>query len=460
MRVTRLHLHNYRVYEDPLDLQVPPGLVGIYGPNGSGKSVLLESVLWTLWGIARTNKDEVRTAGVGADCVSEVEFEHEGHLYLVRRTLSGVNATVRAEAHADGSQVAEGVRDTGRYVHSVLGMDDTAFRASVFAEQKQLAAFSLRRPAERRQLVLGLLGITPLDAARDQARRDAREQRERLDQLRTVLADLGRLEADQALALAAAIEADERAAEAGARADAAAGGLAAAEAEHQRLDQLGRAHAALVAEGRGRRAERDELAQRQARLRAEAGELEEAEVCLAALEAEAAGLAGLEGRLRVVESLVAAYQAVEEAMRGLPAEPAAPDHEGAEAAVEAAQSARAGLAELDGRRLAAAAERDRAMDAMSRSGELSGEGECPLCGQPLGCAFEAVQGHRRAELEVAESALAELETVRGLATKRAGVLAGAAERARAELATTVEARATWERAASRLADARDRLDAV
>src|ERR1700727_462814 len=84
--LTRLYLRNFRVYEDELDLELPPGLVGIYGPNGAGKSTLLEAILWTLWGKARTTKDQIRSAGVGGDCITEVEFEHEGHLYLVRRS--------------------------------------------------------------------------------------------------------------------------------------------------------------------------------------------------------------------------------------------------------------------------------------------------------------------------------------------------------------------------------------
>ena len=50
----------------------------------------------------------------------------------------------KAEAFADGAQVANGPNDTKRYIHSILGMDDGPFRASVFAEQKQLAAFSSR----------------------------------------------------------------------------------------------------------------------------------------------------------------------------------------------------------------------------------------------------------------------------------------------------------------------------
>ena len=53
MRITRLGLRNYRVFEDAVDLELPPGLVGIYGANGSGKSALLESITWALWGKAR-----------------------------------------------------------------------------------------------------------------------------------------------------------------------------------------------------------------------------------------------------------------------------------------------------------------------------------------------------------------------------------------------------------------------
>ncbi|MDQ3108163.1 MAG: SMC family ATPase, partial [Actinomycetota bacterium] len=211
MRITRIYLRNYRVYEQELDLALPAGLVGVFGPNGAGKSALLESILWTLWGRSRTRNEEIRTSGVNAECITEVEFEHEGHLYLVRRTISGINSTVKAEAWADHMQVANGVRDVKQYVHSVLGMDDTAFRASVFAEQKQIAAFSAQKPAERRDLVLKLLGITPLDAARDAARRDAKTARDDVDRVRALLLDVDELRprVDQATAAAesAALEA-------------------------------------------------------------------------------------------------------------------------------------------------------------------------------------------------------------------------------------------------------------
>ncbi|HSH22491.1 MAG TPA: SMC family ATPase, partial [Acidimicrobiales bacterium] len=193
MQLRRLVLRNYRVFADPLELEIPPGLVGIYGANGAGKSCLVGAVPWALFGYSRTGNDGVRTAGVDDESLVEVEFEHEGHTYSVARTVSGINHTVRARVHVDGVLVSDGVRDTARYVRSVLGIDDAAFRASVYAEQKQLTAFAATTPAKRRDLVLRLLGITPLDAARDRARHDAKVARDDLARVRALLPDLDAL---------------------------------------------------------------------------------------------------------------------------------------------------------------------------------------------------------------------------------------------------------------------------
>src|SRR5947209_6023528 len=208
MRLTRVRLRNYRVYED-LDLGLPPGLTGVYGANGAGKSTLMEAIRFTLYGRARTSNDEIRTSGVNADCVAEVQFEHEGHLYVVRRTISGVNSTVKAQAHADNMQVAEGVRDTARYVRSILGMDDAAFRASVFAEQKQIASFTGQTTGERRKLVLQLLGINPVDQAKDQARKDGRLAMDQYTRARDLLPDVEKAKAELAEAESAAATAAE-----------------------------------------------------------------------------------------------------------------------------------------------------------------------------------------------------------------------------------------------------------
>jgi exonuclease SbcC len=454
--LTRLYLRNFRVFEDELDLALPPGLVGIYGANGAGKSTLLEAITFTLWGKARTGRDEIRSAGVGADCVTEVEFDHEGHLYVVRRSLSGINSTMRAEAHCDGLIMAEGATDTRRYVQAVLGMDDIAFKASVFAEQKQLAAFSSQTPAERRKLVLQLLGITPLDAARDAARKDARETEGQLHHLRAVLPDV------EALAVRAA---DADAAAAAAEADAAteAGVVEVArrrEAEattfFERLDRIRQAYDALVIEGRAARDQLRRETEAVGTLTLELADLDAAEARLAEATSIAVGLDDdrilLDGLRRISE----AHRRLDAISVG--ARPPGGDEPARRDAAARDLTARAARSEIDGRLRAAEGELARATDQAQRSAGLSDQGACPLCGQALGEAFAQVQTHRAAEVADAEARRRGLEQQRGAAVAAAAVAAAALLTADAAWLAAERARAEWEEADRRRRDAAEALD--
>jgi exonuclease SbcC len=449
--LNRIYLRNFRVYEDELDLDLPPGLVGIYGPNGSGKSTLLEAIVFALWGKARTAKDEIRSSGVGGDGVAEVSFEHEGHLFVVRRTLSGINATVKAEATADGMVMATGVRETGRYVHSVLGMDDIAFRASVFAEQKQLAAFSTQSPAERRRLVLQLLGVTPLDAARDAARRDARDAGDQHRRLRDLLPDLDVLtvaaaDADaQAAAAEATADGEEAAVEVHrARTEEAAAALAAAETGKAAYD-------ALVAEGQAARADLERATATVTALAAEDAELAAAADRLADAERRAQGLDDREARCAALTAMIDATRAVEAIV--VPAEPPPPDPGTHDRITQEAAAARDALASVRGQVAAAVRELERAREQAKRSAALSDEADCPLCGQSLGAAFEAVQAHRAAEQAEAAERLEALTAEQRQGEDRVAAAAAALERAGAELRRAETARAAWEQASARRADA-------
>ncbi|MGI9023669.1 MAG: AAA family ATPase [Acidimicrobiales bacterium] len=439
MRVTRVYLQNYRVYEEPVDLEIPPGLVGIYGPNGSGKSYLVESLRFALYGRSRTANEEVRTADVKAECVAEIEFEHEGHLYVVRRTVSGANATMKASAFANGLQVAEGVRDTSRYVQSILGMDDTAFRASVFAEQKQLSAFSSQPPSERRRLVLQLLGITPLDVARDNARRDARQADARHQEMRAVLVDLVQLAQQVAQSEEAAAQLVEAAVTAEIEAVAAKGNLDVASARHDELDVLRQEHALLQAEAKSVATTRERASATVDRLAAELAALDASAARLSGLEAEAEGWREAEGRLRLVEAVVAAAAVVEAA--AVPVAPQEPDEEGTEEVRLAGETARAELAAVNGRLEGARAELARAHDTVGRAAQLTGEADCPLCGQALGDAYSEVQAHRASELAEAQARVTELEIERArLAALATDLVRRATEGARA----LRDARGAWE----------------
>ncbi|MHB8670727.1 MAG: AAA family ATPase [Acidimicrobiales bacterium] len=407
--LTGLVLRNYRVFEEELELALPPGMLGIYGANGAGKSTLVESVMFALFGRSRTSNAEVRTSGVTGECVAEVTLEHEGHLYRVRRTIGGINATVRAQAWADGLQVAEGTRDTTRYARSVLGMDDAAFRASVFAEQKQVASFSALRPAERRGLVLRLLGITPVDAARDQARRDARDAGERFTRFRDLLPDMGALRMRSAEAERVAREAEARRGQAVASAAAARRELAEAEREHERLDHLGRECAALVVEGKAARRAQTEAAGRLASLESELIELERVGADLERLEPEAELRDSAEAAARAARAVAAAAAELSELPRVPDLDPLAETAARAEQAEAEAGSSRNALAVLEGRLTAARAELAAAAGAVGRSETLSGEADCPLCGQSLGAAAQQVRVHREAERARIAALVASLE---------------------------------------------------
>jgi exonuclease SbcC len=453
--IDRIYLRNYRVFEDELDLVLPPGLVGVYGPNGSGKSTLLESVLWALWGKARTAKEEVPSAGAHGECIAEITFEHEGHIYLVRRTISGANATVRAEAHCDGLAMSEGVRDTGRYVHSVLGMDDGAFRASVFAEQKQLDAFSSQSPAERRKLVLALLGVTPLDAARDKARSDARQTTEQHKRLRGMLPDLEEARVSAADAEARASASGAAAAEEEKAAAVARESALAARESFDKLDLVRQEQVKLVLEGKAARAELDAASKQAEELASELADLAANEANLSELEPLAADLPAVEQRAQLVSALLGS--ANELALLPEVASPPLPDEVALADAEKVAMEARSELGSAGAKRDSAAALLKVASEALTTSALLSGAEDCPLCGQALGDAFAKVQSHREAEVKVAQVRLDASKAALAEASADAEGASAHMARLNAEVTTARQALAAWEQSQARRETAALRL---
>jgi len=453
--IDRVYLRNYRVFEQELELFLPPGLVGVYGPNGAGKSTLLESVLWALWGRARTPKEEIPTSGSRGECVAEVSFEQEGHIYLVRRTISGVSSTVKAEAHCDGQAVAQGARDTSRYVHSVLGMDDSAFRASVFAEQKQLSAFSSQSPGDRRTLVLSLLGVTPLDDARDAARADARETAQQYNRLREMLPDLEEAKLGAADSEAAAAAAETTAADEEVAAAAALGRLHRAEEAFSALDLVRQEHERLVMEGKAARAELDAVSAEAANLRVELAALAEAEGRLLDLRPQAARLAGVQLSDQAMSTLMAAAKELAKLPEQQPPPPV--DENFLAAASKHAMKSKAALGSAEALREAAVGELERARLAHERSSGLSADEECPLCGQALGAAFGEVQAHRAEELKAAQQNLARAEAALKKASSEAQASLDELESAEAEAKRARNARAQWDHLAAKRSSALERV---
>ena len=405
MRLTTLSLRNYRVFRE-LDLEFPAGLVGVYGANGAGKSSLLESVMWALYGRARTGKGEIRTSGETGECVVELCFEHEENYYLVRRTLSGKNATVRARVTIADVVVADGVTDVSKYLQSVLGLVELAFRSSVFAEQKQLAAFSDQSPDQRRKLVLQLLGITPIEKARDTARADYRQRQKEHATLQSILGTLTTSEERVALAEVDAERASVLLVQTETEFASVDAHRQAMEGDFSRFEAAAKESERIKLLGGAARKRRDDLAANLQQTEQELHEVHDAQEAIHAIApASDALLEQLQQRLdRVVQ-----WQRAKEtlASSAKPGAMPSPDEDGVSQARQLHDDAAAQYATATALLTASRARLEKALVVAKRHLDLTSNDSCPLCGQKFESGFEEVREHgrqevREAELEVAQ----------------------------------------------------------
>jgi DNA repair exonuclease SbcCD ATPase subunit len=457
VRVLELSLRNFRVFEE-VDLELPARVIGIFGENGAGKSSLMESIAFGLYGVdaARTKKHQIRTQGLLVDCEVRVAFEHAGQPYEVRRTISGKGHAPDAQLFGGGLQLAAGTTEVDAEVRRLLHMDLHVFRSSVFAEQKQLDAFSDLTPGKRKETALRLLGIKPVDDARAAARGQARRTKESVQQLEGAVADLAALEAE----LKGAREAS---AEARALAKAAAQNLKAATATAKRLtkafaeiDAARQRVEKLTVQLRAKTEERERLAERLAGL-AERAEVLAAELAeLPSLEEELEGLAGVEERLQAANRLAeetARLAKAQARLEALPAVDAASPLTALESAEAALASAQAASAEAQAERAHRVSLLEQAEERLARAAEADPTQACPTCGRPLGDDFAGYLRHCRSEVADAKKAAAAADKA---ARTTDAALAGARKAHRAAAEAGERARD----AGARLAELKEQVAAL
>jgi DNA repair protein SbcC/Rad50 len=457
MRVLELSLRNYRVFEE-VDLELPARVIGIFGPNGAGKSSLIEAIAFAVYGRARTHKNQIRTDGVLTDCAVRLVFEHAAQQYEVRRTIKGKGHQTEAELYVGGKQLAAGVIEVDQELARLLRMDVHVFRASVFAEQKQLDAFSDVTRAKRKEMVLRLLGVRPVDEARTAARKEARDVKGDADRLAGTLPDA---EA-QTIALG---EARERAGEAAGRAAQAAEALAEAESRaagaekafessdrvREQVDRLQVERAALVRQIEEAEARHGEL---EARIEVIERDLE----TLPAVEREHADLAEAPARLAAGEKAAeteAELARVEQELSALPEVDAASALAELGAATEELRTAERAHTKAESAHDRAEADLLVARETQNRAAEADPSAPCPTCGRPLGEDFEQYVAHCRESVRIAQRASKEAAA----ALKRATTAVKAAGRRAATATKNGEQARAGDEARGRLTADADKLRA-
>jgi exonuclease SbcC len=437
VRVLELSLRNYRVFEE-LDLELPARVIGVFGENGAGKSSLMESVAFACYGVdaARTKKHDIRTHGVLTDCEVRMVFEHAGRPYEVRRTIRGRGHAPEAELFGGDMQLASGTTEVDAEIRRLLHMDVHVFRASVYAEQKQLDAFSDVTPGRRKEMALRLLGIRPVEDARNASRREARSSKESATQLAGAVADLAAIEAELKDAKEAVLEAKRLARDAAAELKgattvqkAAAKAFAESDAVRQRIERL-------MVELRGKIEQRTHAHERATELAERAEQIGEVIAELPAIEEELAGLEGVEDRLRAATGLAAKageLATIRARLEDMEALDVASAQSALEAAAAALEDARASAAAAEAERAHRASLLEEANDRLERAAEADPTQPCPTCGRPLED-FASYIKHCRAEVASAKKAA----TAGATAAKRALAERTEAERAHASAAKAGE----------------------
>ncbi|MEK6975326.1 MAG: SMC family ATPase [Candidatus Thermoplasmatota archaeon] len=444
MRVRSLRLKNFRRHADT-SLEIPDGVTALIGANGSGKSSLLEGIAFALFGTdgLRTGKALVRRDGAppGDAVEATLEVELGGQALTIHRELRGKALTPSASLVVDGAVVvpngAGSSEAVTQQVTKRLGMGPDAFFTTVVARQGELARLANESPADRKRMVLRMVGVDRIDTAIELARERRRTGQATLDALRRVAQDPAVAEARVVQARAAVAAADQAFAHATAAWVQAQHALEAAATGVTSLEAAAAQRSALVLDV--------EAARRDALLRQDAVARADADLRLAMAAHEAAeALAPAAARLpslqtqwqdaqraltlarqrAVQEQLLARLESDLAAARKVEAAIAPPPSEVgldiAEVDVEAAQSevaaARARLATARGT-LVLAQERRR------RITSLGEEAPCPTCERPLGGHLHQIAAHThdaatRADDEVAAALAAEGQAAQRIAEAR------------------------------------------
>ncbi len=192
MLLKTLTLRNYRKYKNAY-VEFPDGVIGITGLNGVGKTTLIEAIGWVLFGhhAARTTKELIKREGASSNesCSVALEFELEGDGYKVVREMAGKNLVPKASLVINGKHITNNADEVTGVIEDRISMDYQSFFTSVFARQKELNALSTMKAAERKKLVLRMLGIERIEKSIQTIREEKRGKEKKIEGIKAATVD-------------------------------------------------------------------------------------------------------------------------------------------------------------------------------------------------------------------------------------------------------------------------------
>lgn len=201
----KLQLHNFLSYKEPkpLDLQ-SFNLAVLSGNNGVGKSSILEAITWAVWGQTRaTSDDELIHQGEQGMWV-EFIFEHEGGLYRIVRKREFKKNTGQSFLELQTKtnkklllddvgwqSIAEAtLKATNEKIIRILKIPYEIFVNSSYLRQGHADEFTIKTPAERKEILSEVLDLNFYEELSQKARQKGRSSEEKIKMLTFQIEDL------------------------------------------------------------------------------------------------------------------------------------------------------------------------------------------------------------------------------------------------------------------------------
>src|SRR5512143_340892 len=183
-----LTLHNFMPYRDPAPLDFSGIHVAcLAGDNGAGKSALLDAMTWALWGRARARRDDELIYQGATEMSVEFSFALAGNAYRVIRArkagsrgASALDVQVQTPEGGFRTVAEPTMRETQAAINRLLRMDYDTFINSSFLLQNRADEFTVKTPAERKQVLADILGLGQWEVYEEHAKRRGRDIEERI----------------------------------------------------------------------------------------------------------------------------------------------------------------------------------------------------------------------------------------------------------------------------------------
>src|SRR5579862_9312304 len=159
-----------------LDLR-PIHLACLSGGNGHGKSTLIDAMTWALWGKSRAAREDDLFRQGTTEMEVELEFLAGGAVYraIRKRVQRKTSSTAVLElAVNDGGTyraiTGASIAETERAIADLLHLSYETFINSSLLLQGKADLFTVKKPAERKEVLAEILGLQRYEELAERAR--------------------------------------------------------------------------------------------------------------------------------------------------------------------------------------------------------------------------------------------------------------------------------------------------